>query len=1693
VPERLDDFMGASASASAPSSAQGGLERLEDFMGASASASAPSSTQGGLERLEDFMGGGGGTVEQGTLKPSEYFAAHPTMDPLAVQTAFQEMNSGQTLQRGTTPEMAMRQRMQQENAQRGAAGSAGAGVLQNYSGTAGAFQQFVAKGEDALGFNNAAQNTRLAAERSFDFAPSSEHAIAGKVGQIAGGIPMAFAGPAGAIANAANAAGQTSHEIDARRDNGEQISALQGGTDMALQAGLNFLMTRVGQQNLTGPLAPMLVKSQLPTIAKMFGPQVARVIASGILEAGVQGSQQILSNLATKATVDPTQDTLANLPDAAGTGAVFGTLGRTIHEGLEHRAYNTTKETAPSGPVDAREGIQPTQTPVRAGQSSPVPRMRPAEVQTVPATDQIYNQKVGEAQPYQVGGNQPDKGTVHPNASRLPDPPANVRDMSNNQIRQWMTDNGYNAPEKGSGLWSKTRLMTEINRQQTAGVGQHGAPALPQGAEGWDAGQLRGFAAEHGVEIPKAIEDQAAQGQPRKVLFNFIKEATGNVSSDRRLPSLVSHVPAVPESRPNEVPQRAAGEPAGLEAVRPGTEGVAEVPAGRVTKTSRPPVDVAATNKSLEFAGPNRNPIPLAKSGEGEARPQPYEVNGKPAYALKGEEKPATQDEGPYAIRYLPAGAKEVQIDKLHESHQEVLKVAKELTGRDAVPVRGTPWRGAYGDGVMYYNPERAITMASRRETIAHEATHWLQDNKPELVKPIADAIPKAYAEKLGDEYERIYQRQEGKPLSPQMRQKEIEAYAVGKAMSRPAVMRAVMNENPGAFAKFADAVMTKLRSLTAGGRLTNQIIESLRAARKSAGEQVGGEVGKGGEESDNNVLPHSAGDLQNLPQALTGNGSIYKEEIEPRLEKLTHAGMWGFKTLRDLFPMETGAGSKEAANVFRGRFGQAANNLHRAETAFEEARKGFDRAGKDENLDFMRRMYDGAKQATPELQKVADAMYADANAGRQKLAAMGNDAAKSWSDHWFNMMWKKDQGKADLMLSASRPGKIEGQAGFLKKRALGEFEDGLKQGLVPKYDNPVEMFLATKAEREKFIAGYAGMNDMAKAGTIKRISDEAQVPQGWEPVPSGAKGVLRNILKGDGEAYAPKDVNRILKNIVEPSKVGNNPIFRLAMDANNVATQTLLGLSAFHLRKVTQELVNLNMARALDMKIQGQEGAGKALLKSAVSPKDAIAHGGDVQKILLGLKQASPEQARVTDAMIQGGMRAKGDSIYETQFGRKFAKAIRQGGVQGWARAAAYALPAGNEFLMQKGVFNYVQRAKLHLGYELTSDFLKKNPDADTATIRSEVGKISDHLDNVLGLMVRDNLFWNRTARDLATLSTLSVGWNYGSGRALAGGMVDLGKGIGTLAKGGKVSDIDTRRLSYLGTTAALTALTGATITYMATGKAPQSLRDYIFPPAGAKDRNGHDVRLNTGFYTSDWFDFFHDPIGTLKAKGSPIMHEASDLIANRDFKGNKIFDTDEGWRKVAGQIADYLVKANTPLSIAQLRDSIQSGGSEAKSTGLKVAGMLGVRTASKKLSMSDAEIEAQRLIEEQSKIGGRTQEEADKSELVHHLADMLRDKQSGAQGEIRKAVREGKLQPRDVSMIQKRAKEPVGLQGLLHNTELHAPDMMKVWQKMTPAERRQNQWLVRGRIGRSEIPATQKREFFKQIATDVKDAVGK
>jgi hypothetical protein len=81
----------------------------------------------------------------------------------------------------------------------------------------------------------------------------------------------------------------------------------------------------------------------------------------------------------------------------------------------------------------------------------------------------------------------------------------------------------------------------------------------------------------------------------------------------------------------------------------------------------------------------------------------------------------------------------------------------------------------------------------------------------------------------------------------------------------------------------------------------------------------------------------------------------------------------------------------------------------------------------------------------------------------------------------------------------------------------------------------------------------------------------------------------------------------------------------------------------------------------------------------------------------------------------------------------------------------------------------------------------------------------------------------------------------------------------------------------------------------YLMTGAPPEELKDYFYPKDGTKNPDGTDRRVTLPSYMKDYVAYFNEPLTTLSHKTSPIVNDVVELWNNKDFYGEKIFNTDD------------------------------------------------------------------------------------------------------------------------------------------------------------------------------------------------------
>jgi hypothetical protein len=618
--------------------------------------------------------------------------------------------------------------------------------------------------------------------------------------------------------------------------------------------------------------------------------------------------------------------------------------------------------------------------------------------------------------------------------------------------------------------------------------------------------------------------------------------------------------------------------------------------------------------------------------------------------------------------------------------------------------------------------------------------------------------------------------------------------------------------------------------------------------------------------------------------------------------------------------------------------------------------------------------------------------------------------------DNYLSHIWKRPgqaQVKLEQFIGGRRP--IAGRGGFLKERVYQYASEGLDRGLEPLSSNPIRMQLAALHQIDKFITAHDLKDAYKEAGIAKWVGVGDKIPEGHQALsdkifnPLTYKEEVGGLVKY-GSYYAPPEVARIFNRYLDPGLSGN-----LAYDTlrgyGNLLNQVNLGLSGYHGSFITIVAGSSDVALGLEKVINNRDLGGiNNILRGTIGTFSApfdLAIQGIADKLgkhesvedLVGSSSAgrfyrrgreiqkealSPSTGPKTreqqllgtyvQELVKAGAAFKQDQFYRTPEGQKFFRTLAQAPLKlltghpiEAAKAGYHAVQAGvQRFPITRGIMDYyVPRVKIGMAsymMEAKLQELVKNGVYDEGTIRTEMSKIWDSVDNRAGQMKYDNLFWNRSAKDLSFLAIRAVGWDLGTVREIGGAGVDVLSGLSKLAKGEKPSTLLSGRAAFvLGTTITLGTI-GAVMTYLATGKAPQKTIDYFYPPTGRTGTNGKPERYALPTYAKDVVNFWNHPAKTAVGKLHPNVEQLYEFYNNRDFQDTEIYDRGgpDPLYKKGFDILRWWGKTTMPFAATTTLARLRGGeglGPGASPTGIAIESFGGLQRASREISSSKAE----------------------------------------------------------------------------------------------------------------------------------------
>ena len=706
--------------------------------------------------------------------------------------------------------------------------------------------------------------------------------------------------------------------------------------------------------------------------------------------------------------------------------------------------------------------------------------------------------------------------------------------------------------------------------------------------------------------------------------------------------------------------------------------------------------------------------------------------------------------------------------------------------------------------------------------------------------------------------------------------------------------------------------------------------------------------------------------------------------------------------------PYKIGEDGKLTKEVLSENLGHLARRQDIAEASMRAIKKRFNNFSKGESLKFIDNMERGLPQHDEELDTYANIFRNLLDKTRDNVQALGTGKLDSYIENYFPHMWKDPKKAANMqgIIMGKKP--LEGTKNWLKQRTIEFTKDGVERGLVPVSWNPAEMTMLKVRDMERYVMAHETLNELKKSGIV--IFSNQGKPEGFQKIDDKIGTVQKMNEDGSfsviGNYYAADNAARVINNYLSKGLWGN-----VAYDAfrglTNTLTQVQLGLSAFHLGFTTLDATISTVANGLDHVFQGNILDG--LKGIAQFPIAFIANPVKGDKLLKSWygNPSSPEMEQIAKYMEMAGGRAQMDKFYSNNFADKIRENIKNQKLL----TAGLEIPLSIVQWASKPILEYiVPRQKMGVFVDMSREIVKNHPDYTPEELRKALQNAWSSVDNRLGQLVYDNIFWNKAVKDVAMASVRAVGWNLGSFREIGGAPVQAAKLVWNAAHGKKTAE--THKISYLIALVGIHMLTSSIFQYLMTGEAPKELEDYFFPRRGGVDSKGDPRRVSLPSYWKDIYAYSQNPIGTATNKLSPVFGIAAQIINNKDYYGTKIINKDDPTFQKGVDYLKYFGTQFIPFGIRNFQKE------ESRQPIDYILPEIGITPAPHDLTMTKAEKRAYEIMQEKLPIGGRTKENAEKSKMKGDLTKSLQESK-GDTTKLMDAYRKGDISESEANYI--------------------------------------------------------------------------
>ncbi|CAK0777608.1 hypothetical protein CCP3SC15_580001 [Gammaproteobacteria bacterium] len=532
-------------------------------------------------------------------------------------------------------------------------------------------------------------------------------------------------------------------------------------------------------------------------------------------------------------------------------------------------------------------------------------------------------------------------------------------------------------------------------------------------------------------------------------------------------------------------------------------------------------------------------------------------------------------------------------------------------------------------------------------------------------------------------------------------------------------------------------------------------------------------------------------------------------------------------------------------------------------------------------------------------------------------------DLQNNYVTHLF-----KDKAKAAEFIEQHYGSKF-GDPYFMKDRVQKTLKEMVEKGkLELKFTNPEDIMMARVKASNIAHAKIDMLRELAEIGLV--VKAEKGGP------PSGMSNKVWRSPNGK-LYYAHDQAAAILHNAFETKsmwEMEGTPLgdaYRAGMwIKNKIVPIRLFGL--FHAAHVGLLINNAAAATRAGKMILAENIAPKMFMKeltTAMTPLSGIWDSG-AHKILKAYWGKIPEKAltegdkQILTYMQEGGL-VPGMAEQDIGTSRsRFKDAVEQGKYG----SAAFKLPWAIIDSLQYPMFHiWIPTLKIAAYARDVAVAMHLDPTlANNAAKRVETfAQLRKSVDNRFGEMSYDTLFWQRQLKDVAVLTTLSLGWQMGFIREYGGGALDVGRAVATekpLKQVAAAGGLD-RTMFVASYTAGALMLSGI-MSYLLSGNKPEGL-DYFYPQTGEKNPDGSPKRVNTPYYTREFAGIYKhmQNEGVLPGLHKLVMNKASGVIGMTEEiftgvngLGREIRDPDGTFFQKLSQTLAYELKSIQPIS---------------------------------------------------------------------------------------------------------------------------------------------------------------------------------